>query len=61
MFGEAMTVDQVMDEVEQDQRLYRESGGGSRFPGRVPLQADFSAALLEEAHTVASIPPSRLR
>jgi len=44
MFGEAMTVDQVMDEVEQDSAFYRESGGGITLSGgECLLQADFSA------------------
>ena len=51
MFGEAMTVDQVMAEVEQDSAFYRESGGGITLSGgECLLQADFAAALLAEAH-----------
>lgn len=50
-FGETMTVDQVLDEVERDSAFYRESGGGITLSGgECLLQADFSAALLEEAH-----------
>ena len=51
LFGHKMTVDQVLDEVEQDGAFYRESGGGITLSGgECLLQADFSAALLEEAH-----------
>ena len=51
LFGEAMTVDQVLAEVEQDSAFYRESGGGITLSGgECLLQADFAAALLAEAH-----------
>jgi pyruvate formate lyase activating enzyme len=51
LFGEAMTVDQVMAEVDQDSAFYRESGGGITLSGgECLLQADFAAALLAEAH-----------
>ncbi len=51
MFGEEMTVDQVMTEVEKDASFYRNSGGGMTLSGgECMLQPDFSAALLEEAH-----------
>jgi pyruvate formate lyase activating enzyme len=51
LFGTEMTVDQVLDEVEQDGSFYRESGGGITLSGgECLLQADFSAALLQEAH-----------
>jgi pyruvate formate lyase activating enzyme len=51
LFGQEMTVDQVMDEVEQDSAFYRESGGGITLSGgECLLQPDFSAALLSEAH-----------
>ena len=51
LFGQEMTVDQVIDEVEQDQSFYHESGGGITLSGgECQLQADFSAALLAEAH-----------
>jgi pyruvate formate lyase activating enzyme len=50
-FGQAMTVDEVLAEVEQDSSFYRESGGGITLSGgECQLQADFAAALLEEAH-----------
>jgi pyruvate formate lyase activating enzyme len=46
-----MTVDEVLDEVEQDGSFYRESGGGITLSGgECQLQPDFSAALLEGAH-----------
>lgn len=51
LFGQEMTVDEVLAEVEQDGTFYRESGGGITLSGgECVLQADFSAALLEEAH-----------
>jgi pyruvate formate lyase activating enzyme len=51
MFGQEMTVDQVLDEVEQDGTFYRESGGGITLSGgECLLQPDFSAALLAGAH-----------
>jgi pyruvate formate lyase activating enzyme len=51
LFGRAMTVDEVLTEVEQDGTAYRESGGGITLSGgECMLQADFSAALLAEAH-----------
>ena len=51
MFGQEMTVDAVLDEVEQDSSFYRESGGGITLSGwECLLQADFAAALLSGAH-----------
>ncbi len=51
LFGQEMTVDQVLDEVEQDSAFYRESGGGITLSGgECLLQPDFCAALLREAH-----------
>jgi pyruvate formate lyase activating enzyme len=51
LFGQSMTVDEVLDEVEQDGSFYRESGGGLTLSGgECQMQADFSAALLEGAH-----------
>jgi pyruvate formate lyase activating enzyme len=51
LFGQEMTVDQVLDEVEQDSSFYRESGGGlSLSGGECLLQADFAGALLAGAH-----------
>jgi pyruvate formate lyase activating enzyme len=51
LFGQEMTVDQVLDEVEQDSAFYRESGGGMTVSGgECQLQADFLAALFSGAH-----------
>ena len=51
LFGERMTVEQVLDEVEKDSAFYRTSGGGITLSGgECLLQPDFSAALLEGAH-----------
>lgn len=51
LFGQEMTVEQVLDEVEQDSSFYRESGGGITLSGgECTLQPEFSAALLAEAH-----------
>jgi pyruvate formate lyase activating enzyme len=51
LFGQEVTVDQVLDEVEQDSSFYRQSGGGITLSGgECQLQPDFSAALLEGAH-----------
>ncbi len=51
MFGDEMTVDQVLAEVEQDGSFYRESGGGITLSGgECTVQADFCATLLAEAH-----------
>jgi pyruvate formate lyase activating enzyme len=51
LFGHEMTVDEVLAEVEQDSSFYRDSGGGITLSGgECQLQADFAAALLEEAH-----------
>lgn len=51
VFGHEMTVDQVLDEVEQDSSFYRESNGGITLSGgECLLQPDFAAALLQGAH-----------
>jgi pyruvate formate lyase activating enzyme len=51
LFGKEMTVEQVLEEVEQDSTFYRESGGGISLSGGDCLcQPRFSAALLQEAH-----------
>ena len=51
LFGQEMTVDQVLEEVEKDSTFYRESGGGITLSGgECQLQPDFCAALLSEAH-----------
>lgn len=48
--GEEMTVDEVLDEVEKDLKFYENSEGGLTLSGGEPLaQADFAAAVLEEA------------
>ena len=51
LFGQEMSVDEVLDEVEQDSGFYRESGGGITLSGgECLMQADFAAALLSGAH-----------
>jgi pyruvate formate lyase activating enzyme len=51
LFGQEMTVDEVLDEVEQDSSFYHESGGGMTLSGgECQLQPDFAAALLAGAH-----------
>jgi pyruvate formate lyase activating enzyme len=51
MFGQEMTVEEVLKEVEQDGPFYDESGGGITLSGgECLLQPDFSAALLVGAH-----------
>ena len=51
MFGQEMTVEQVLNEAEQDSSFYSESGGGLTLSGgECLLQPDFAAGLLEEAH-----------
>ena len=51
LFGQEMTVEQVLNEVEQDATFYHESGGGITLSGgECTLQPEFSAALLAEAH-----------
>jgi pyruvate formate lyase activating enzyme len=51
LFGQEMTVEQVLEEVEQDSSFYRDSGGGITLSGgECTLQPDFAAALLAEAH-----------
>ncbi len=51
MFGEEMTVEEVLDEVEKDSSFYNSSGGGMTLSGgECLLQPDFSAALLAGAH-----------
>jgi pyruvate formate lyase activating enzyme len=57
MAGHALTLAQVMAEIEQDVAFYDESGGGATFSGGEPLaQPDFLLALLQacrerEIHT----------
>jgi glycyl-radical enzyme activating protein len=51
--GRAMTVDEVMAEVEKDRAFYRRSGGGMTVGGGEPLaQYEFAAELLKAAHEV---------
>jgi pyruvate formate lyase activating enzyme len=51
MFGKTMTVGEVLDEVEKDSSMYRNTRGGMTISGgEVMLQPDFAAALLQEAH-----------
>jgi pyruvate formate lyase activating enzyme len=51
LFGQEMTVEEVLDEIEQDSSFYRESGGGITVSGgECLLQPDFVAALLAGAH-----------
>jgi pyruvate formate lyase activating enzyme len=51
LFGQEMTVEEILDEVEQDSTFYRESGGGITVSGgECLLQPDFVVALLEGAH-----------
>ncbi len=52
--GETLTVDEVMQEVCRDIPFYGNSGGGMTISGGEPLyQADFTAALLQEAKKYA--------
>jgi pyruvate formate lyase activating enzyme len=49
-FGRDMTIDEVLEEVEQDASFYRDSGGGITLSGgECTLQPEFAAALLAEA------------
>ena len=51
MFGNEMTVDEVLEEVEKDESFYRSTGGGLTLSGgECLLKPDFSAALLMGAH-----------
>ena len=51
LFGQLMTVQEVIEEVEQDAAFYQESGGGITISGgECLLQPDFTAAILAEAH-----------
>lgn len=48
MPGRVVTVDQVLEEIQQDTIFYDQSGGGASFSGGEPLmQPEFLAALLE--------------
>jgi pyruvate formate lyase activating enzyme len=49
-YGERMTVNAVIDQVEKDANFYARSGGGLTLSGGEPLsQAKFALALLKEA------------
>ena len=51
VLGRKMSVEQVLADVETDTSFYAESGGGLTISGgECMLQADFSSALLAEAH-----------
>ena len=51
MHGHKMTVDEVLQQVEEDSPFFAESGGSITVSGgECLLQADFVAALLAEAH-----------
>jgi pyruvate formate lyase activating enzyme len=50
VYGERMTVEQVIGKVEEDSAFYSRSGGGLTIGGGEPMhQAEFAAAVLKEA------------
>jgi pyruvate formate lyase activating enzyme len=50
VYGETMTVAQVIDKVEEDSSFYSRSGGGLTISGGEPMhQAEFAVSLLKEA------------
>lgn len=50
VYGETMTVEQIMSKVEEDSAFYSRSGGGLTLGGGEPLhQPEFALALLKEA------------
>ncbi len=50
VYGETMTVQQVLDRVEEDSVFYSRSGGGLTLSGGEPMhQAEFANAILKEA------------
>ena len=50
VYGETMTVSQVIDKVEEDSSFYSRSGGGLTISGGEPMhQAEFAVSLLKEA------------
>ncbi len=50
-YGDIMTVNEVIDKVEQDNIFYARSGGGITLSGGEPLfQSEFAIALLKEAY-----------
>lgn len=51
VYGETMTVKQVLDKVEEDGVFYHRSGGGMTLSGgEAMMQHEFATALLREAH-----------
>lgn len=51
IIGAAMTIEQIMNEVERDRPFYEVSGGGLTVSGGDPVaQPDFSVALLKKGH-----------
>ena len=50
VYGESMTVEQVIGKVEEDSAFYSRSGGGLTIGGGEPMhQAEFAVAILKEA------------
>jgi pyruvate formate lyase activating enzyme len=50
VYGETMTVEQVIGKVEEDSAFYSRSGGGLTISGGEPMhQAEFAVAILKEA------------
>ena len=50
VYGETMTVAQVIDKVEEDSSFYSRSGGGLTISGGEPMhQVEFAVSLLKEA------------
>jgi len=50
VYGESMTVEQVIGKVEEDSAFYSRSGGGLTLSGGEPMhQAEFTASILKEA------------
>jgi len=50
VYGETMTVEQVIGKVEEDSAFYSRSGGGLTIGGGEPMhQAEFAASILKEA------------
>ncbi|MGE5259037.1 MAG: (2S)-3-sulfopropanediol dehydratase activating enzyme [Hyphomicrobiales bacterium] len=50
VYGETMTVEQVIGKVEEDSAFYSRSGGGLTIGGGEPMhQAEFAAGILKEA------------
>lgn len=52
IIGEKKTVQEIMEQIDKDQTIYRNSGGGVTLSGGEPtFQPDFSATLLEACHS----------